>query len=133
MAIITWDERIETRHGEIDAQHKALIQAFNDLHDAMKQGRGKEEVGRTLNFLADYTQTHFRMEESLMTHSGYPRAAKHRELHAEFEGKALALVNDFEKGRTLITLPVMDFIEDWLVNHIQGEDVLLAQFLNGKA
>jgi hemerythrin len=48
MAIITWDVRLETRHSQIDGQHKALIQAFNDLHHAMKQGKGMDEVGKTL-------------------------------------------------------------------------------------
>lgn len=132
MAIITWDVRLETRHPQIDEQHKALIQAFNDLHLAMKQGKGKDEVGRTLTFLTAYTKTHFRMEEDLMARSGYPRAREHQEIHADFAGKAQDLLDQFNQGKTLITLPVMTFIENWLVDHIQGEDVRLAQFLGGK-
>jgi len=133
MAIITWDVRLETRHPQIDEQHKALIQAFNDLHLAMKQGKGKDEVGRTLTFLTEYTKTHFQMEENLMARAGYPRAREHREIHADFAGKAQALSDQFNQGKTLITLPVMTFIENWLVDHIQGEDFRLAQFLGGKA
>lgn len=33
----------------------------------------------------------------------------------------------------MITLPVMNFIEGWLVEHIQGEDFRLAEFLRTKA
>ena len=66
MALISWDARLETKHTKIDEQHKALIQAFNDLHVAMKQGKGKEEVGRTLTFLKDYTVTHFKMGVALL-------------------------------------------------------------------
>ncbi len=133
MAMISWTVRLETRHPQIDEQHKALIQAFNDLHQAMKQGKGKDEVGRTLTFLTDYTKTHFRMEEDLMARSGYPGSPRHREAHAEFAAKATDLADQHRQGRSVITLPVMTFIETWLVDHIQGEDVRLAQFLNGKA
>ncbi len=133
MAMISWNVRLETRHPQIDEQHKALIQAFNDLHQAMKQGKGKDEVGRTLTFLTDYTKTHFRMEEDLMARSGYPGSPRHREAHGEFAAKAQDLADQHRQGRAVITLPVMTFIENWLMDHIQGEDVRLAQFLNGNA
>jgi hemerythrin-like metal-binding protein len=133
MAIISWDARLETKHPKIDEQHKALIQAFNDLHVAMKQGKGKDEVGRTLTFLKDYTVTHFKMEEELMAQSAYPLAQRHQERHRDFVKKAEDLVDQFNNGTTLITLPVMTFIEGWLVEHIQGEDFRLAEFLRGKA
>jgi len=132
MPIITWDARLETKHPKIDEQHKALIQAFNELHAAMKQGKGKDEVGRTLLFLKDYTVTHFKMEEDLMAKSAYPKAQRHQELHREFVKQAEALVDQFNKGTALITLPVMNFIEGWLIEHIQGEDFRLAEFLRGK-
>lgn len=133
MAILTWDTRLETRHPKIDQQHQALIQAFNDLHAAMKQGRGKDEVGRTLTFLKDYTVSHFRMEEDLMAQSAYPHQGRHRERHADFVRQAEDLVQQFQAGRTLITLPVMNFIEGWLLEHIQGEDFRLAEYLRGQA
>jgi hemerythrin-like metal-binding protein len=133
MAIITWDPRLETKHAAIDEQHRALIQAFNDLHMAMKQGKGKDEVGRTLSFLKDYTVSHFRMEEDLMARHGYPMAPRHQDLHKAFVTTASDLVDQFNAGKTLITLPVMSFIEGWLVEHIQGEDFRLAEFLRTKA
>ena len=133
MAIITWDARLETRHPKIDEQHQALVKAFNDLHAAMKQGKGREEVGGTLKFLKDYTVTHFRMEEDLMAQAGYPHRERHRERHADFVRKAEDLVEQFEAGRSMITLPVMNFIEGWLVEHIQGEDFRLAEYLRGRA
>jgi hemerythrin-like metal-binding protein len=133
MAIITWDPRLETKHAGIDEQHRALIQAFNDLHMAMKQGKGKDEVGRTLSFLKDYTVSHFKMEEDLMGRHGYPNAQRHKDLHKAFVTTASDLVDQFNSGKTLITLPVMTFIEGWLIEHIQGEDFRLAEFLRTKA
>jgi len=104
MALITWDARLETKNAKIDEQHKALIQAFNELHLAMKQGKGKDEVGRTLTFLKDYTVTHFKMEENLMAINAYPMALRHQELHRDFVKKAQDLVDQFNQGKAMITL-----------------------------
>ena len=40
-----------------------LVRIINTLADAMSLGKGKEELGKVLHFLAEYTGTHFKMEE----------------------------------------------------------------------
>lgn len=132
MSLMQWDPRLETGHPRIDEQHRALVESLNDLHRAMKEGRGKDEVGRILVFLRDYTVTHFRMEEQLMAQSGYPHAAVHLKIHADLVAQVGDLVNRFEKGNATLTLPVMKFLEDWLTNHIQGEDFRLVQYLHNR-
>ena len=42
------------------------------------------------------------------------------------------LVDQFQQGKATLTLPVMNFLEDWLVKHIQGEDYKFALELRGK-
>ena len=132
MGLITWDKRLETGHGKIDEQHRALVDAFNNLHGAMKQGKGKDAVGATLVFLKDYTVQHFEMEESLMKSNSYPGYQKHLGLHQDLVGKVADLVDKFQTGQAVMTLQVMDFLEGWLVEHIQGEDFRLAEYLRGK-
>jgi len=129
MALITWDARLETGHPTIDEQHKALIDAYNALHNAMKQGKGKDELHKVLHFLADYTVSHFRMEEDLMNVHAYAGTQRHKELHADLVAKVLELIRKLEAGQAMLTLQVMDFLEGWLVEHIQGEDYRLAQAL----
>ena len=132
MALIVWDKRLETGHGKIDEQHKALVEIVNRLHGAMKQGKGKEELGGILVFLKDYTVTHFAMEEQLMAQHNYSGAVKHKQIHAELVHQVADLVDKFQKGTATLTLPVMNFLEDWLVQHIQGEDYRFALELKGK-
>lgn len=129
MGLITWKPSLETGHAKIDDQHRALTDAFNNLHAAMKQGKGKEELGRTLGFLRNYTVEHFHMEEGLMDRFEYPGVAEHKGIHGSLVSQVSELCQRFEEGRTALTLPVMDFLEGWLIEHIQGEDVRLAQFL----
>lgn len=132
MALITWHQRLEVGHSKIDEQHRSLVDAFNALHVAMKQGKGKEEVGKTLSFLAAYTAEHFAMEETLMRQHAYPGMAKHQGMHKDLVTKVADLVKKVEAGQAMVTLQVMDFLEGWLVEHIQGEDCSLAEYLRGK-
>ena len=41
-------------------------------------------------------------------------------------------MDKFQKGTTTLTLSVMNFLENWLVTHIQGEDYRLAAFLKDR-
>jgi len=132
MALIVWDSRLETGHGKIDEQHQALIEIMNRLHGAMKQGKGKDELGGILVFLKDYTVTHFAMEEQLMAQHQYSGSAKHKQIHADLVRQVADLVEKFQQGTTTLTLPVMNFLEDWLVLHIQGEDYRFAKELREK-
>ena len=126
MALIVWDTRLETGHAKIDEQHQSMAEIFNRLHGAMKQGKGRAEVEGILVLLKDYTMTHFAMEEELMDRHGYTGAARHRQIHADLAGQVTEVVGRFQAGGASLTLAVMNFLEDWLVQHIQGEDYRMA-------
>jgi hemerythrin-like metal-binding protein len=132
MALIVWDQKLETGHGKIDEQHQSLVEIVNRLHGAMKQGKGKEELGGILVFLKDYTVSHFAMEEQLMAQHSYSGTVQHKAIHAALVAQVADLVEQFQQGKATLTLPVMNFLEDWLVKHIQGEDYKFALELRGK-
>ena len=132
MALMVWDKRLETGHSKIDEQHKSLIEILNRLHEAMKLGKGKGEVEGILVFLKDYTVTHFAMEEGLMLQHSYSGAVKHKEIHADLVRQVVELVGKFQNGSATLTLPVMKFLEEWLTQHIQGEDYRFALELKSK-
>jgi hemerythrin-like metal-binding protein len=132
MALIVWDARLATGHSAIDEQHQSLVEIVNRLHGAMKQGKGKGEIQGILVFLNDYTVTHFAMEEGLMAQHGYSGAARHRAIHADLVRQLAELVDKFQQGTATLTLPVMTFLEEWLVQHIMGEDQLFAKELRDK-
>lgn len=132
MGLMSFDKRLEVGHPKIDEQHRTLVEAYNALHQAMKQGKGKEEVVRTLKFLTDYTVQHFAMEEGLMASSAYPQAPRHRQMHQDLVAQATELLKKVESGQAMISIQVMSFLEGWLTEHIMGEDYRLAEFLRGR-
>jgi hemerythrin-like metal-binding protein len=130
MPFMNWTPALEVGHPKVDEQHKSLVMAVNDLHDAMKHGKGKDELGRVLHFLADYTATHFKTEEELMQRHRYPAYVAHKALHEDLLRQVGDLVTRFDAGQGVMTIKVMDFLNDWLVTHIQCEDAKMAKHLN---
>ena len=65
---IEWNsEKMATGFPEIDAQHKEWIRRVNEFDDAVVNRKGLEAIQNTLDFLAQYSETHFSGEEVLMT------------------------------------------------------------------
>lgn len=130
---LVWNKGLETGHARIDQQHKALVESLDQLQLAMARGNDKDEVGRILVFLRDYTISHFQMEEALMAQASYPEASKHQKIHQDLVATVTDLVDRFDKGATGLSAPVLQFLQDWLANHILGEDFRLAAFLRSQA
>lgn len=129
MTFVKWDSKYEVGVGVVDAQHKALFDRVNALFDAMQAGHGRDEIGRTLKFLATYTVEHFKTEEDLMQRYAYPGYASHKAIHDDLTHQVTDLQAKLAAGSQMLSLPVMHFLRDWLAHHISEEDMKLAQHL----
>ena len=132
MALLTWNDSFSVKVRQFDDQHKKLVGMVNDLHDAMKEGKGKEVLEKILNGLIQYTSTHFAEEERLMKQHGYPDYEQHKKEHNQLVLQVLDLQKNHKEGKAILTQSVMTFLKDWLQKHIQGEDKNYGPFLNGK-
>ena len=133
--LIEWNEALATGNGAIDEQHKELIGRFSALLNACNQGKGREEVGRLLTFMAEYVRSHFSMEEGLQKRYGYPEYAAHKEEHDGFIQDLQELEHQFgAEGATLsLVIQTNQAMVDWLIRHINGTDRKLAAFLRAHA
>ena len=132
MALMNWESKFSVKIKEIDDQHKKLFDLINSLHDAMKAGKGKDALGKVLTELVDYTVYHFGTEEKLFQKYGYPETAAHKKEHEALKKQAGELKTKFEKEGGVITIEVMNFLRDWLNNHILKIDMKYSPFLNSK-
>jgi len=129
-----WDLSLETGHAKIDNQHKQLITALNSIIDASQQGKGKEEIFKTIDFLTGYTIMHFSTEEKLQVEYKYPDYLLHKHYHDEFKGTVGELTKKLiNEGPTeeLIGI-VTTTIGNWLLNHIKGDDFRMAAYIKSK-
>jgi hemerythrin len=132
MALIQWNAALSVNIAEIDAQHRRLVDMLNELNDAMVQGRGKDVIGKIVTGLANYTATHFATEEKYFDRHGYPASVAHKQEHRDFTAKVAEFKKGFDEGRLGLSVSVMNFLGDWLRNHIKGSDKDYGPFLNGK-
>ncbi len=129
MALVTWSEGLSVSVQEMDKQHQELIRLINQLHEAMKNGKGKDEIGKVLTGLIRYTKIHFAAEEKLMQEAHYPGYQQQKSAHEALVKQVLDLQTRFNANETLKPAEVITFLSNWLVNHIKGEDKKYAPFL----
>lgn len=132
MALLTWTETYAVKVRAFDAQHRRLFDLINKLHDSMMMGRGSEVLKPVLLELIKYTEDHFAAEESMMQRWAYPAYATHRLEHVAFTSKVRAFAAEFESGRTVLSVELMNFMRDWLAKHICGTDQKYSAYLNAK-
>jgi len=128
--VLEWSDSFATNVSKFDTEHKTLFTMVNDLHDAMQNKRSREVVGSVLNGLISYTANHFAGEEEQMRRTDYPDFKAHKVEHEKLVEQALGLKATFEAGETLHTQSVIEFLQGWLVNHIQGVDKRYGPHLN---
>ena len=132
MTLIKWDDSLSVNVAQIDRQHKKLVDMINELHEAMKTGKGRDATEKIVFNLLIYAATHFRTEEEYFSKFGYPDANSHEIEHADFVRKVTEFKDDFIKGKLSLTIEIMNFLSDWLKNHIKGTDKKYVRFFNEK-
>ncbi len=122
MALIDWSDEMSVGVKEIDAQHQKLVKLINELNEAMSEGKSKQVLGDILDELIEYTDTHFSTEENYMSEFDFDGLEEHKRAHAGFVKKVTDFQSKFEEGKLLLSVKVMNFLKDWLTDHIAGMD-----------
>lgn len=127
MALVYDPKTMATGVPSVDAQHQELFRRVGQLQEAMRQGRGRDEVGKLLEFLGEYIVEHFTNEEQCMERLNCPMAAVNRRAHRELLAKFYEFRTAFQKGELGLTalLQLYEVLNDWLVRHVQGVDMHL--------
>ena len=133
MNVFVWDDaKYSIGIAEIDRQHQKLFALFSQLYEAIQEGHAAEVIDSVLTKLVDYTAYHFAHEEKLLRLHGYADEQPHHAEHAKLAEQAKALAARLRSGRGDVTLPTLQFLCDWLRQHILGSDRKFAPFLIAK-
>lgn len=133
MAYMEWDDSLSVGVPVFDQQHQRLVGYLNELHDAMRAGKGATVLSGILDGLAEYTETHFASEEEAFRKYGYPQTEEHVAEHRGLIEKVHNLQAEASSGKLLISVSVLGFLKDWVTNHISGSDKAYSSFLAGKS
>jgi len=132
MDFITWQDKYSVKIPSIDAQHKRLVEIINELYSSMKSGKSKDQLGKTLEDLVAYTKTHFSYEEGLLEKAGYSDIVEHKKQHVAFVDKISATCKQYQDGKLFMSIDICNFLQNWLIQHIQGTDQKYTQVLLDK-
>ena len=131
----SWDDSYLIGVEHIDEQHKQLFNTVNGLIEAIERGAGPEELKKTLDFLVEYTVTHFNDEEEVQRKCGYPKLEHHRSIHEKFKLTAVELAGEAASigSSDALVKEVKRKVGDWLVTHVTGEDARIGKFIRAEA
>jgi len=121
MKKLEWTDNLNTGIQVIDRQHRRLVALINRLNYAHTGGASKDELGRVIDELLDYTQTHFAFEEAMLEDVSYATLTKHKAEHAQFIRQVEALVEK-HKQKEASAVELNNLMVSWLFNHILHED-----------
>jgi hemerythrin-like metal-binding protein len=118
-----WRPDLETGIPKLDEQHKELFRQVELLTDKHHVNRLPE----TLKFLEEYVVKHFGAEEKVMAAIGYPAAARHKKLHADFVHAFLDVKKRFESAeghqhKAQVIAELNRIALTWLREHIMHQD-----------
>ena len=122
-----WHTKYETGNEQVDNEHKEIFKLAQKVIDAAFENK-EEEIETTVNFLANYTVSHFKHEEQLMKESAYPEKDIHKKQHSDFVQDVTALIERVvnEPDSKKNSVDINNVIVNWLTEHVLGSDKLMA-------
>lgn len=107
---------------------------FNEIMDAVWDGKGKGAIQDLLAYTADYAVIHFATEEGFMRRYGYPDFICHKKLHDAFAEGVMKFLREYESNgaTTEMVVAVVSDLGSWTREHIRGSDQELVKFLLDK-
>jgi hemerythrin-like metal-binding protein len=122
MALLTWEDQFTVGIESMDRQHKLLFETLNELHRSWMKGEAKDLTEPLVWNLLAYVRQHFLAEEAMLANSNFPGLVQQRLLHRNLMQKVEQYAARFHKGENAIDLPFLQFLRDWLTNHVQNVD-----------
>ncbi len=120
--MVEWDNGYSVNISMIDEEHKKLIHIINEAIVAKQHHNDLEEISKLLKELTMYALTHFSTEETYMANFNYLEFQSHKKEHHDFSSKMIAYCNRVNEGEYQIASEIIEYLKQWLVNHIQVTD-----------
>lgn len=124
-----WNDSLSVGVPMIDTQHKELINAFNDLSDAIEQGTGATSIKKLLTFLKYFTEWHFEQEENCAAKHKCAISDTNHQAHTRFLDIFSTLQTQYRESGASdeIARKAHTLLADWLVNHIMTIDTQIGK------
>jgi len=119
---LEWEEKYSVGVKLIDDQHKTMFDTINQLIDVLASTPTKEKLDEIITRLVEYKKFHFVTEEGYFKEFNYENKEEHEAKHKEFTITLERLIADSKGDSMVLAFGLVDFLEDWLINHLMTED-----------
>lgn len=132
MELFTWDNKYSLGRSDLDSEHQALFRMAEHLYNAIGQGTSQDELIALFARLTAYARFHFENEEALMRKTGFPDYEQYRREHAAVTAKIALLDGELQAGVARVDTATMEFLQNWLQDHVCGTDIWRSIFKGRK-
>lgn len=116
---------------EIDDEHKMLFDIIGKIYKTIEVELVHDKFDLILDILdelKEYTRVHFADEENYMREIGYEGLAQQEILHQKFIDTLEELnLDEVDDNQEAYLYEFLNFLQNWLVNHILKVDKLIPQ------
>ena len=128
METITWSSAFSVENEELDNQHKEFLELIREAYAKIGGRLSHGELDGLLDRLYAHANSHFATEEKYFKEINYERAEEHIKMHNEIRAEILRF-KEKSNGDVSekIAWELIDFLENWLVDHIMKQDKLYVE------
>lgn len=127
--MVIWEDKYAIGVESIDEQHKELFEIANRIFELLKNDLITDKYDSIIAIieeLKNYTIYHFEAEEEYMKNIGYKKLLSQKVAHNDFLEKMEGIdLEQIDNGHNEYLLGILDFVCEWLVEHIIKEDSLI--------
>ena len=129
--MIKWKDEYLIGVEQIDKQHQELFNITNRAYDLLEDELITDKYDKIITIiekLKEYTIFHFKEEEEYMLSIKYKRYFSQKVEHDEFVKKINDVkLNDIDVNQRKYLTDLLEFVIDWISNHILGSDKKITQ------
>jgi len=132
---IVWSKDFEVGNPEIDSQHFDLFKNSVKLLNSINKNVSKKDIAKLIEFIGDYTNTHFTTEEDYLKVNNYPFLERQKRQHINFTRSFKMLKEEIDSGtmsKTYNMFRIQILLIDWIVTHVLKEDQHYGKYINAK-
>lgn len=122
MSLFRWGSQHDVYLPEIDAEHRALFLAGEELHRLVLAGANPDKIGEGLHNVLQLAEAHFQHEERLMRDSEFESYEWHCEQHETVRRRAGAI----DSKDAAAVESALQFLAGWLRDHTAVADRIMA-------
>lgn len=127
---IAWGDHRAEHAKRLEEDHDQLIAMFQELDQAVRDGKSKAALRMVLLGLSSYAQEHFAAEENIMQETSYTDIESHVAEHRAFSVRVQEFTQASEIGDTGVSLEVVSYLNEWLQHHLSITDHALSMHLH---